>query len=130
MAEDFEVIETATAHIRMRHDGIMCVTIVSGSEQTSTDVAENIAHVATLNKGKKCPILIDITESKGIDREGRHYAASDEVSKHITGMAVLIKSPFSRVMGNLWLKTTQPSFPTQLFMSKQKAFEWLLTNDN
>ncbi len=125
MTEKSEVIETRTAYIWMREDGVVCINVIAGFEQTRADVENSMSHVAKLSEGRPCPLLMDIRESKGIDREGRHYSASEAVGKHITGMALLIQSPFSRVMGNLWLRTTHPSFPTQLFTSEQKAVEWL-----
>ena len=127
MIKHSEVIETRTARIWLQQDGIVCIKVIANSEQTRADVENSMLIVAKIGEGKKLPLLMDITESKGIDREGRHYSASDGVGKHITGMAVLINSSFSRVMGNFWLRTTKPVFPTQLFTSEQKAIEWLKT---
>ena len=129
MTAKSDVVETRTARIYMREDGIACICVAGGPEQTRADVENSMSHVARLSKGTPCPLLMDIRESNGIDREGRHYSASDGVGRHITGMAILIKSSFSRVMGNFWLRTTNPLFPTQLFTSEQKAVDWLKQHD-
>lgn len=129
MNEMSDIVETQTARIWMRPDGIAHASIIKGAEQKCGDIQENIAHVSELSRGKKVPLLMDIRESKGVDREGSRYAASEEVGKHITGMAVLVMSPFSRVMGNLWLRTTKPHFPTRLFTSEEDAIEWLKSSE-
>lgn len=130
MANVINVIETHTARIWITDGGILRILVVAGSEQTQADVEESMSHVAELRKAKKLPLLMDIRESNGIDREGRQYSASDGVGQHITGMAVLMNSVFSRVMGNFWIRTTQPLFPTQLFTSEEKAIEWLKSLGN
>lgn len=125
-----EAVETRTARIFIRSDGIISITVLAGSEQTRPDIEESMSQVSRLSNGKKMPLLMDIRESKGIDREGRQYSASVGVGKHITAMAVLMNSTFSRIMGNFWLRTTKPLFPTRLFTSEEDAVAWLRDFEN
>ena len=60
-----------------------------------------------------------------MDRESRNYASGKEVSKITEAMALLIKSPVSKVLGNIFLGINKPPYPTKLFTDKEEAIKWL-----
>lgn len=124
MSEKKDTIETATAKI-CRQDEITFVRIKRNAEQGRDDVINNLEHVKSLNPDDKSLMIIDISESRGIDREGSRYAASEHVGQHTIAMGILVNSRFSQVMANLWFRTTHSNFPSKAFTSEQEAIDWL-----
>ncbi len=124
MSDQVEPIKTRTARIWLGEDGIIRNIIMPGAEQTLADIQENIGSYASFGK-ESYPILADLRTMKSITREGRQYAASEEAGHHITAVAMLIKSPLSKMIGNFWMRTSQPRYPTRLFTSEKEALKWL-----
>ena len=106
-------------------DGIFRFAYSLKAEVALDDAKENIAAQSKLVKEKKLPGLIDMTEVKSVNREARAYYASEEAVKLCSAIAILIATPISRVIGNLFLGLNTPPFPTKLFTSKAEAVEWL-----
>jgi hypothetical protein len=73
----------------------------------------------------KCAFLLDIRHVRSADKECRAYGTSSDTSTHPTAMALLVKSPVSRVIGNFYIGLNKPLYPTKLFTSEESAVEWL-----
>jgi hypothetical protein len=58
-------------------------------------------------------------------RDAREYFSTRGRDTKINSMAVLIKSPISRVVGNFFLGINKPAVPTRLFDNEADALEWL-----
>jgi len=79
-----------------------------------------------LAAGKKTGVLADITRTTtGANRDAREYYVSEEASVMKKGMAMLVKSPLQRMLGNVFFRMNKPSYPSRLFTSRVKAIEWL-----
>lgn len=63
-----------------------------------------------------------------VDREARLYLASEEANKHIKAGAIINKSPFTSVVGNIFIKLNKPAIPCKLFSNEEKAVKWLVDN--
>jgi len=120
-------IKTRTEHIVLGEDGIVKCKAFKYSQHTLEDARENIEAVRTLAKGKRVPVLVDITEVKGADREARAYLASEEAAIVQCAAALIVGSPLSKIVGNFFLGLNKTKFPTRLFTSEKRAVRWLNT---
>lgn len=78
------------------------------------------------SSGLSYPVLIDLRGLRSISKEAREYLAR-EGAEGISAGALLVSSPVSRIIGNLFLKVNSPSVPTRLFTSKEEARQWLIS---
>jgi hypothetical protein len=70
------------------------------------------------------PCLLDMTRVRSATREAREYMAK-EGCLFITAGALIVHSPLSKMIGNMFLSLNRPRVPARLFSSKMKAKEWL-----
>ena len=119
------VIKTETEEIRLVEYGIVYCNVLSGKIMTLEDGKENVAAIAKLAKHKKVPVIVDIRNSKGATKECRRYFAGRETAKVQKACALIIDSPFSRLIGNFFMGMNKTLFPTRLFNDKNEAINWL-----
>ena len=76
----------------------------------------------------KVPLLIDIRPIKSVTREARVLLGSDAVSERwcVSGLALVIQSRISQMIGNATLSWQKTKHPLRLFTDVEKAHEWLL----
>ena len=119
------VLETRTAKLWQDEHGIVHTVINENSELTLEDAIENLE--AIKNNAIKIPavVLSDIRNISSVTKEHRDYFSSEKASKVIAAGALLISSPLSKVLGNLFLKINKPPYKGKLFTSKTEAMEWL-----
>jgi hypothetical protein len=120
-------ITTRTEHIFIDEYGLIQCKAFKYSEHTLEDAKENINAVKLLAQGRKVPVMVDITEVKGANREAREYLSSPEAGKIQSACALLVGSALSRLVGNFFLGLNKTPFPTKLFTDEAKAIEWLKT---
>ena len=120
-----DVIETKTALIWVSEEGILWMRVLPKAILNLAGVEENTAIVKQLTKNQKMPLLIDISEIGGITRDARIFSAGKEVDGVLSAMAVLINSPFTRTIGNLWFGINKPVFQSKMFTSEEEALVWL-----
>ena len=125
MTLDDKKILTKTEEIMLMDNDIVYCRVLPGKLMTLEEGKLNVQVISKIANGKKTPVLVDIRESKGVTKECRKYFASKEVAKVQTACALLIESPFSRLIGNFFLGLNKPLFPTKLFNNKEDAINWL-----
>jgi len=118
-----EVIETRTARIWLGEDGIIRTVFLTNSELTLEDAKEIDTVTSGMTDGKEYPFLIDLRKIKSVAREVRNYGS--EMKTRRNASALLISSPLSRVLGNLYLGINKPIHPVKLFVSEDEAIKWL-----
>src|SRR5687768_11667251 len=116
-----ETTTTRTAKLWVRDDGITHVVALPNLLETLEDAKEIIAATAKINHGKPVPVLVDTRFGLGIDRESREYYSSKEGLLVTKALALLVGSPFTRVMANFFIGFNQPAVPTRLFTSEEEA---------
>jgi hypothetical protein len=114
----------------MRADGICHSIVEHGAEITLPDAEENTRLVASITQGNKPPILVDIRDILSITKEARDHFSMKNREPGVIAIALLIKSPVSRVIGNFYLGISRPRVPTRLFTSEAQAVNWLKTYIN
>lgn len=86
---------------------------------------KNSEMVKKLSQGKKYPLLVDLNNIKSITKEARDHFAMKNREPLINSLAMVIKSPISRMIGNYFINLSSPTVPTKLFNHKEKAIKWL-----
>jgi len=120
-----EIFETHDAKIWLRTDGIIQISVRPQAETNLDDAIENINIVSKFSKDKKHSLFLDIRQAKFITRDARNYFSGEESQKYISALAILIRSPVSRVMGNLFIGINKPPYPVKLFTSEDSTIQWL-----
>jgi hypothetical protein len=60
-----------------------------------------------------------------IDKPAREYLASQKGTEGLSASAIIVNSPFSRLLGNFFLRVNKTSIPVKLFSDISKAEKWL-----
>lgn len=105
-------------------DGILCTKFSEGIELTFQVVKACVDARIFLSRGQAYPVLLDIRGLKSATGSARKYLASMG-STLVTADALVIGSPATKTIGNIFIKVDSPPVPTKLFVSEQKAKEWL-----
>jgi hypothetical protein len=75
-------------------------------------------------KQKDFPIYCDIRGMKSADKDARNYLAK-EGSSYARAVAVVVDSPMSKIIGNIYLGLNKPITPSRLFTDEKDAVEYL-----
>jgi hypothetical protein len=118
-------IQTSKFHTWMGEDGICRTVTIAKAEIDIDDAAENTNAVSALYKGKKFPLMVDSRPIKSMTRDARKHFSTNGRETKISCMAVLVKSPLSKVIGNFFIGLNKPQVPARLFDSEAEAVEWL-----
>ena len=70
------------------------------------------------------PIYCDIRGMKRADKEARDFLAK-EGSSYTKGVAIVVDSPMTKIIGNFYLGLNKPTTPTKMFTEKQEALDYL-----
>jgi len=65
-----------------------------------------------------------------MDKESRRFHAGEMPEQYAKAVALIEKSPVSKVIGNFFLGINKPPFPTKLFTKKHEAIHWLKKFEN
>jgi hypothetical protein len=120
-----ERVRTRTATHFLGEDGIVRTILEEGAEETLADAKATIEAILQVSNGTKRPILVDIRGVKSQDRGARMYYSGPEAAASILGIAILIGSPMSRLLGNFFFGFNKPRIAIKLFTSEAEAIKWL-----
>jgi len=76
------------------------------------------------SKGVSYPLLVSLKGVRSVNKEARDYLA-EEGSRLIKAGALIISSPLTRILGNIFLSINKPSSPARLFTDEAEAITWL-----
>ncbi len=114
-----------TAHFCLDSEGILLGTGFDGAEHTLPDAEEEYRHV--IATGRRYRLIIDISRIRSMDRASRVFYAGPKGAEMYVAYAIVIGSPLTRALGNLFLGLNKPLIPTRLFTSRDDARRWLRT---
>lgn len=121
------VPSTGTAVINLSDDGVVVVRIRDGAHQSTDDARANLAAALSETAGRRRPMLVDIRTARPLDADTRHLYTGQTLVDGFLALALLVEtSPFSRTMGNIYLRVARPGIPAQLFTDESRALEWLI----
>ncbi|HEY0602681.1 MAG TPA: STAS/SEC14 domain-containing protein [Herpetosiphonaceae bacterium] len=118
---------TRTSTIRLESNSLVRVTILPGAQQALDDARENGGVMQKIMQGRQFRALVDLRQMKSQDREAREYYTQPGHTPGLVAIALLIGSPMSRVIGNLYMGFSKSDIPTRLFTSEAEALQWLET---
>jgi hypothetical protein len=74
--------------------------------------------------GKPYAVMVDMRELVSLSKDAREYMAS-EGSRLIIAGALIVSSPLTRTISNIFLMLNRPPVPVRLFNSETAALAWL-----
>ena len=105
-------------------DGIMIGRYYA--EYVDIEIAKIAFNVGVeVTNGKKFPSIADISRVKEYTMEARQFLAKKEAYNSLLAGALIVKSVYQRIGGNLYLMFSKQPIPTRLFTSEAEAIEWL-----
>ena len=120
-------IETSVGVVYLRTDGILHVEAFPNCEIGLAEAKAFIEAQRVLAAGIKRPLFVNLKYITSIDRPARLYLGGMEAANNVISTALLIHSSFNRIIGNFMIGMNKTLYPTRLFDSEEKAFEWLNT---
>ena len=120
-------VETNTARIRLRDDGIVELAHQPMAMVTLEDARENVAMTAKLlADAAPLPLLMDLRSQMGISADARDFInLSDQAFRISRRIASLVGNPVSCVLGNAFIALNTPCMDRRFFTNERKAIEWL-----
>ncbi|NYI41469.1 DUF7793 family protein [Demequina lutea] len=109
--------------IWLRPDGIAQCVWASGVATTLEDAIASTSALVELTGGRRVPLLVEPGEAATQDRAARLEFARQ--AENVSALALIVHSPLSRIMGNLFANVHQAVAPTQLFDDEDSAVAWL-----
>jgi len=118
---DKEIINTRTAKFWKDEDGIIHNVIIQNSEMNLEDAKENIEVLKILGNGVAEYLLSDVRLAKMVSKEAKDYSANAPVINN----AILVDSPMTKIMGNLFIRISKPLYNNKIFTDEKEALQWL-----
>ena len=123
-------VETATQKLYWDSENEIVWGELFGDQVSRELARENVDAQERVRDGlhkAKVRVLIDMTAVTEISKEARDYFANERTASIQRATALLVGSPVSRVIGNLFMGLNKPISPTRLFTDPQEAIQWLQT---
>jgi len=120
-----DIIKTRTASIWLDEQCIIHSVSNDDAELTLEDAIENLVGMKSIATKIPAFVLSDIRNISSASKEHRDYFSSEKAAEVFAAVAILISSPLSKVLGNIFLKINKPPFIGKLFTSETEAMKWL-----
>jgi len=114
------------AKIWLQDDGIVRIKYPDNFHITM-DVMESIYQQHIQLTTEKRPILADCGSVASVDYDAQQFVSTDERAALTSALAVIVKSAFTRAMGEMFMMFHRPPYPTRMFQHEEDALEWLKT---
>ena len=118
-------VRVAGATVSMRANGIVYIVLDKNAAVTVESARAMNAAFRERVDGPT-PVLTDIREMRSTGVLQMRYANDAEVIAVTGKLAVLVASPVSRMIGNMFLGLAKPPYPTRLFTDEGEAVAWVL----
>ena len=107
----------------LRPDGIVQQVWTHGVSLALEDAVASGVALAQVTGERKLPLLVDVHDAHGQDRAARLEFARR--GTQVSAVAVIVGTPLSRMMGNIFVNVSTPVTPTQMFDNEASAVAWL-----
>lgn len=120
------LFESEVVSLSVLPDGVVVARLNDGmyEELEHAKLAGNA--ITEFCGGSGARVMVVFGKAKGQSREAREYWASTNV---VGRAALVIGSPLSRVLGNIYMGIQKPKMPTRLFTLEAEALAWLARDD-
>jgi hypothetical protein len=119
------MIETRVFYTSLEMEGYILTRVKPGSEIQLQDAKDNTAAVIKISDGIIYPLLVDLREIKSISKEARDHFSMRGRKPNVSAVAMLVKSPVSRIIGNFFIGFAKPVVPTRIFSMEKSAIDWV-----
>lgn len=122
-----KTVSTEQVDLELRDDGILEYRYAPGAV-VDLAFARAIVRSAAELLGSAAPVpsLVEPGNVKEFTREARtFFAESSENHAVASKVALMVESPATRIIGNVFLKVSKPRIPTKLFGNRDAARAWL-----
>jgi len=124
MDRDSGVITHPKFRMWLRPDGIVQVVWAPRTTALLEDATATLEAMAQITGGRRSPLLVDMRDTGPQDRPTRaEWTRRSDLS---SAVGLIVGSPLSRMMGNLFISANRPTTPTRLFDNEASALAWLL----
>ncbi len=106
-----------------RSDGIVHLEWTAQAHITLEDAKDATSAMAQLTGGERAGLLVNAHNSSTMDRPARMEFV--DRADLVSGVALIVATPLSRLMGNFFIAVNSPVAPTRLFDNEESALEWL-----
>lgn len=89
------------------------------------DVMEQVHEQRLEVIDEPCPVLVYADTVASAEYEAQQFASREDVAELVLGMAVIVKSVFTRAMADLFMRFHKPPYPFRLFRDEESALLWL-----
>ena len=118
-----------TDHVQLEYtdEGILEYRYAPGAV-VDLEFARAIVHDARelLGDDAPAPSLVEPGNVKEFTREARTYFAESADNQAVSSsVALMVESPATRIIGNVFMKVSKPRIPTKLFTNREAARAWL-----
>ena len=107
--------------------GVLWHVVTTTETITAEDAFEVRRLVAELTGGHAVPAIIDIRAIGFADRRARDAFGDSADDSNETATALIVSSSASRTMAQVFLRISKPRRPVKVFVSEDKALEWVRT---
>ena len=114
------------AKIWLGDDGIVRIKYPDNFHITM-DVMESVYQQHLQITTEKRPILADCGTVASVDYDAQQFVSTEERAALTSALAVIVKSAFTRAMGQMFMMFHKPPYPTRMFQHEEDAIEWLKT---
>lgn len=120
-----KIIELRAFTSWLGNDGIFYTVVKPNAFVNLQDAQENSRSVKEISGDNIYPLLVNLMEIKSISKEARDHFSMQNRTPGVSAIAMLIRSPVSRVIGNFFLGINRSAVPTKLFTIESEAILWL-----
>jgi hypothetical protein len=119
------MIETRIFYTSLETEGYILTRVKPGSEIQLQDAKDNTTAVIKISNGIIYPILVDLREIKSISKEARDHFSMRGRKPNVSAVAMLVRSPVSRIIGNFFIGFNKPVVPIRIFSVEKDAIDWV-----
>ena len=117
-------METPYVHLRVKDD--ILVGTYKKNVHIDLAIAKEIVRTRkSFTRGKMMPSLIMSEGVVSIDKAAREYFVSEEATEGLSATAIIVKTAFSRFLGNVFMQLNKSPMPVRIFSSMVQAEIWL-----
>jgi hypothetical protein len=122
-------IRIAAGEVTLQEDGLIYATAYPGAEVSLPLAVEYHEIVSYLSEERAHATVLDISGLTYMSKEAREWLrdASSAWGRTVS-VALITNSYTSKIIGNLFLSASRPSYPIRLFTSADAATEWSREN--
>lgn len=104
---------------------LFLVTFTDGVRMNYEMVEQTRRAYDGLSERGKIRLIVDMIGVKQVDKDARKSLSDKHSEERIEAMAILVRDPISRMIGNFLIGLNKPTVPLKLFSDFDSARNWI-----